>query len=101
MARPSFADDDGWPYADPGRELADPVSEPDWDLLALHTDTAGLLCKLDAVERSVLVARFGLGGGRAQSMKDIRRATGLDHGEVRAALGSGLAKLRAGLSESS
>ena len=101
MGRPSFADDDGWPYADPGRELADPVSEPDWDLLALHTDTAGVLARLDPLERSVLVARFGLGGGRAQSMKDIRRTTGLDHEGVRAALGSGLAKLRAGLSESS
>jgi DNA-directed RNA polymerase sigma subunit (sigma70/sigma32) len=100
MATASFANDDGWPYADTGRELADPVSEPDWDLLSLHTDSAGLLAQLDPVERSVLVARFGLGGGQAQSMKDIRRTTGLDHDEVRAALGSGLAKLRAGLSES-
>ncbi len=101
MTTPSFASDDGWPYADTGRELADPNSEPDWDLLSLHTDTPSLMARLDPVERSVLVARFGLGGGQAQSMKDIRRRTGLGHEEVRAVLGSGLAKLRAGLSESS
>jgi len=34
-------------------------------------------------------------------MKIIRRATGLDHEEVRAVLGPGLAHLRAGLAESS
>ncbi len=99
MTTSGWQSDEGWPYADPAHELADPVNEPDWDVLAVHADRDKLFACLDEKERAVVMARFGMDGGEAQSMKEIRRSTGLDHTEARLTLGSAIAKMRACLEE--
>jgi DNA-directed RNA polymerase sigma subunit (sigma70/sigma32) len=96
---PSWRNDEGWPYVDGGGDVADPGGEPDWDLLSLHASAPHLFDCLDPLERTVLTARFGLGDGEPRSMKDLRRQTGLDNDRLRAAFGSGIAKLRDELSD--
>jgi DNA-directed RNA polymerase sigma subunit (sigma70/sigma32) len=88
--------DDGWPYPDPPPER-EPDVEIDEDLIALRARAAGLLAGLDPLERTVLTARFGLDGTPERSMKQLRADLGLSRDELRAALGSGLTKLRAQL----
>ena len=91
-----WATDDGWPYADSARELADPDSEVDDDLLNVRVPGSHLLDQLDPLEREVISAHYGL-AGPARSMKELHSELGLPRDELRGALGSGLAKLRARL----
>ena len=95
----TWRDDEGWPYVDAGGDVPDRAAEPDWDLLALHAQAPKLLNCLEPLERTVLTARFGLDHRAPRSMKEIRRDTGLDNDQLRAAFGSGIAKLRAEMSE--
>jgi hypothetical protein len=90
--------DDGWPYHDEGPELADPDAELDEDLLSLRLPAAHLLDHLDPVEQQVIAAHYGL-AGPPRSMKQLHMDLGMPRAELRAALGSGLAKLRAELSD--
>jgi DNA-directed RNA polymerase sigma subunit (sigma70/sigma32) len=99
MADPRWRSDEGWPYRDSEGDVADPWAEPDWDVLSLHARAPHLFDHLDPLERQVVTARFGLGDGSPRSMKDLRRETGLDNDRLRTALGTGLAKLRAELSD--
>jgi len=88
--------DDGWPYADPAPELADPDSEVDDDLLNVQVGGTHLLDNLDPLERQVISAHYGL-TGPPRSMKELHSDLGLPRDELRGVLGSGLAKLRARL----
>ena len=96
---PAWRNDEGWPYVDAGGDVADRTAETDWDLLALHASAPHLLDCLEPLERQVLTARFGLDDTEPRTMKEIRRETGLDNNQLRTAFGSGIAKLRAELSD--
>lgn len=96
---PTWRNDEGWPYVDAGGDVPDRSAEPDWDLLALHAGAPTMLDCLEPLERTVLTARFGLDDTPPRSMKEIRRQTGLDNDHLRSIIGSGIAKLRAQLSE--
>jgi DNA-directed RNA polymerase sigma subunit (sigma70/sigma32) len=100
MADPRWRSDEGWPYTDSETDVADRASGQDWDLLALHERSPKLFECLNPMERRVISGRFGIGTGEARTMKELRRETGLDHEELRATIGSGIAKLRAQLSDS-
>ena len=86
--------EDGWPYADASDGPLDNSSAPDDDLISIHTLATHLLDGLGPLERQVVTARFGLDGRPARSMKQIQHDTGLPRGDLRVALGDGLAKLR-------
>ena len=88
--------DEGWPYTDADLEVVDLTAEVDDDLLSLRTDTH-LFDDLDPLERRLIDARFGLEGAAVRSMKELHRELGLPREDLRVALGSGLAKLRAHL----
>ena len=88
--------DDGWPYADPAAELADPDGEVDDDLLTMRVGGAHLLDHLDPLERQVISAHYGL-AGPPRSINELHSDLGLPGDELRGVLGSGLAKLRARL----
>jgi DNA-directed RNA polymerase sigma subunit (sigma70/sigma32) len=91
-----WPNDDGWPYPDPGPELA-AVDISDDDVLSLQLSRATLLAHLDPLERQVVAARYGLGEPE-RTMKELHHELGLPRDELRSALGSGLAKLRIELS---
>ena len=91
-----WATDDGWPYADTADEAVEVGGEPDDDRLSLGLSTH-LWDGLDPLENQVLSGRYGLNGNPVLSMKQLQISTGLPRGELRLALGSGLAKLRANL----
>jgi hypothetical protein len=99
MADPRWRSDEGWPYRDGEGDVPDLLAGPDWDVLSLHASAPHLFDRLDPLERQVVTARFGLADGTPRSMKDLRRETGLDNDRLRSALGSGIAKLRAELSD--
>jgi hypothetical protein len=99
MAGHGWRSDEGWPYDDAETDVPDRLGGPDWDVLALHARSPHLFDQLDPVERHVVRARFGLEDGGPRSMKDLRRETGLDHDQLRTALGAGIAKLRAELAD--
>lgn len=89
--------DDGWPYPDALGDLVDIEGDPDDDLISLSADSH-LLDSLDALERAVVVGRFGLNGHAVRTMKELHAELGVPRNEIKLALGSGLAKLRAHLS---
>lgn len=91
-----WATDDGWPYEDSLAEAIELDGEPDDELLSLAT-SPHLMDGLSDTERSVLVARFGLGGQQVSTMKELQASMGLPRSALRDALGSGLAKLRVNL----
>lgn len=99
MSETAWRSDEGWPYRDVGGDVADPVREPDWDLLSLRASKPTLFDSLSPLEQEIVVHRYGLADAPPMSMKQIRQETGLPPDEVRAALGSGLAKLRAALAD--
>jgi DNA-directed RNA polymerase sigma subunit (sigma70/sigma32) len=88
--------EDGWPYPDPAPGT-DPDTAIDEDLIALRARAPRLLDGLDPIERAVVAARFGLDGTPVRSMKELQADLGLPRADLRAALGSGLSKLRAQL----
>jgi DNA-directed RNA polymerase sigma subunit (sigma70/sigma32) len=90
--------DDGWPYADVERETADLSAEmDDDDLLDLRLRPAHLFTELDPLEREVIASRFGLGGNPVRSMKQLGHDLGVPRADLRQAMGTGLAKIKAGL----
>jgi DNA-directed RNA polymerase sigma subunit (sigma70/sigma32) len=90
--------DDGWPYQDSGPEPADLDSEIDDDLLNVRVPAAHLLDHLDPIERQVIAAHYGL-NGPPRTMSQLHSELGLPPADLSMALGSGLAKLRARLSD--
>jgi len=86
--------EDGWPYADTEREVADVDADFDDDLLSLKAPPPHLFDDLDPLERQVIRGRFGLDGLPARSMKELHVDLGVPRADLRQALGSGLAKLR-------
>jgi hypothetical protein len=88
--------EDGWPYPDPSSDVIDLDSGPDDDLLSL-VGPGHVFDRLDALERTVIESRFGLHGVPVRTLKELHRELGVPHEELRAAMGSGLAKLRAEL----
>jgi DNA-directed RNA polymerase sigma subunit (sigma70/sigma32) len=99
MTTSPWRSDEGWPYRDLGGDVADPVREPDWDLLSLRASRPKLFDTLSPLEQRIVTSRYGLADHAPMSMKEIRHETGLPAEEVRAALGSGLDKLRAALAD--
>ena len=89
--------EDGWPYPDGGVELVDPAASVDDDLLSLRTAGRRMMGDLDAVERQVITARFGLDGRGQRSFEQIQATTGLPPARVLDVMGRGLAKLRSQL----
>jgi DNA-directed RNA polymerase sigma subunit (sigma70/sigma32) len=89
--------DDGWPYPDSPSETVDLDGEADDDLLSLTSASGHLLDHLSTLEREVVAARFGLAGHAERSMRELVAETGVSRSEIREALGSALAKLRAQL----
>jgi hypothetical protein len=99
MAGEAWRSDEGWPYTDSEQDVPDLLGGPDWDVLSLHARSPHLFDGLEPMERRVVLARFGLETGGPRSMKALRRETGLDNDQLRTVLGSGIAKLRAELSD--
>lgn len=89
--------EDGWPYPDTGMEEVDPQSDNDVDLLALTLPTSHVFDGLSHLEREVIESRFGLHGMPVRSMRQLHADLGLPREDLRDAMGSGLAKLRAQL----
>lgn len=86
--------DDGWPYPDTGPEFPDLEAEADDDLLSVRAPAVHLLDRLTPLERQVISAHYGFGGA-PRSIKQLHSELGLPRSDLRMALGSGLAKLRA------
>ncbi len=86
--------EDGWPYPDAERELADPNAGVDDDALLLRATPPHLFDSLEPLERQVVRAHYGLDGSPPRSMKELHTDLGLTRAEVREALAGGLAKLR-------
>ena len=86
--------EDGWPYPDTDLDLVDPSDAFDDDLLSLRTAARRVIGSLDAIERQVITARFGLDGKGTRSFEQIQVATGLPPARALDVMGSGLAKLR-------
>ncbi|HEX6166185.1 MAG TPA: sigma factor-like helix-turn-helix DNA-binding protein [Acidimicrobiales bacterium] len=94
-----FVDEGGWPYPDEdaGTRTPEPVdlrSDADDDLVALHALTPRALGPLSDDERAVVAARFGLDGHDPMTMDQLGPALGMSRARCRAALSSGLGKLR-------
>ncbi len=97
MSASTWPIEDGWPYPDPLGDLVDIEGGPDDDLISISADPH-LLDSLDPLEHAMVVGRFGLNGHAVRTMKELHADLGLPRHELRLALGSGLAKLRAHLS---
>lgn len=89
--------EEGWPYPDALGDLVDIAGEADDDLLSVRTD-AHLFDSLDALEREVVAARFGLRGHATRSVDELHHDLGVADLEIERALLSGLEKLRGHLS---
>ena len=89
--------EDGWPYPDSGPEVPDPQGEIDDDLMSLLARSPHLFDTLDAVERRVITQHYGLDGQQPCTMRELHNQMGLSRADLRAALGSGLGKLRSRL----
>lgn len=94
-----WPDEDGWPYSDPGTEPEDPDAVIDDDVLDLHPIPARALSALAPLERASLSGRFGLDGEAPRSIRTLQAETGASRQELKQALASGLAKLRAALGD--
>jgi len=92
--------EDGWPYPDPdpAREADAALAEDptDDDLLAVRMD-GHFLDHLDAVERQVIAAAFGLDGQPLRTIPQLHDELGISNAQLEGAMGTGLAKLRAQL----
>ena len=90
--------DTGWPTPDQEEDepldVIDLDAELDLDALSLHAPPPHLFDDLTPIERTVLGARFGLGGQPVRSMKELHADLELSRHELREALASALAKLR-------
>ena len=88
--------EDGWPYPDPESDTVDLESGPDDDLLTLVAP-GHVFDRLDPLERTVIESRFGLHGMPVRTLKQLHRQLGVPREQLRSAMGTGLAKLRATL----
>ena len=86
--------EDGWPYPDSDLDVVDPAESVDEDLLSLRTAARRVIGNLDAMERQVITARFGLDGKGTRSFEQIQATTGLPPARALDVMGTGLAKLR-------
>jgi RNA polymerase primary sigma factor len=77
-----------------GKLIPDAAKPPD-ELLSEGGDLAPILAHLDARERSVIEARFGLGDGEPTTLAETARALRLRPGDVRHLEAVALRKLRA------
>ncbi len=89
-----WPNDEGWPYPDTTADVEDPDAIPDEDVLLLRAAPPRLYDDLDALERRVLFAHYGLDGQPPRSVKELHTELGMTRGEVRDALVGALAKLR-------
>ena len=93
--------DPGWPSPeaepDSSADVLDPNGEIDFDAVCLHAAQDHVFDDLTSVERTVLAARFGLGGTPVRTMKELHNELGLTRHQVRDQLESALAKVRAHL----
>lgn len=98
MATYLWPGDTGWPTPEEdvleAIDEADLDAEPDLDALCLHAPPPHLFDDLTPTERTVLAARFGLGGEPVRSMKELHTDLALSRQELRTLLASGLGKLR-------
>lgn len=94
MATFVWPSEDGWPYPDADLDVMDPAAWVDDDLLFLRTSGSRLIGCLDAIERQVITARFGLDGRGPRSFEQIQATTGLPPARAQDVIGAGLAKLR-------
>ncbi len=94
--------DDGWPYPDgdgtPDDTTVDPSGELDEEIVSLHAAQEHLFDDLDATERRVVEARFGLGGTPTLTLRELSRELGVPRDDLRLAYGTALGKLREHLS---
>ena len=99
MASYLWPGDPGWPAPpdDEARDPVDPTGEIDLDALSLRAPPPHLWDDLTALERDVVASHYGLDGRAERSMKELHDDLGLTRHQVRDALESGLAKLRAHL----
>ena len=88
--------EDGWPYPDPESDTVDVESGLDDDLVSLVCDRH-VFDRLDPLERTVIESRFGLHGTPIRTLKELHRQLGVPREDLRSAMGSALAKLRAEL----
>lgn len=99
MATYLWPGDTGWPTAEgeePDDDVADLAGEIDLDALCLHAPPPHLWDDLTVLERRVVRARFGMDGDLVRSLHELH-AEGVDRRQLREALDSALAKLRARL----
>ena len=89
--------DDGWPYPDGEAGMVDVEGLFDDDALNLRAGSAHLLDHLEPLERQVITAHYGLDGRPVRTMKELHNDLGVPREELRTALGTALAKLRAQL----
>lgn len=89
---PSQLYDEGWPYSDidDGTVAEDEI---DLDILELRADPHAY-DSLTSLERDALALRYGFGGNRPMSMKEVARSLDLTYSETREALGTAISKLR-------
>lgn len=103
MATYLWPGDPGWPAptvdAPDEPDLTDPAGEVDLDAVCLHAALDHLFDDLTPLEQTVLTARFGIGGAPVRTMKELHHDLGLTRHQVRDALESGLAKVRAHLAD--
>lgn len=88
--------DPGWPAPEVERnrfDMPDPSGEIDLDAVSLHAQPH-LLDDLTSLERTVLAARFGMGGTPVRSMKELHADLGMTRHQVRDVLETALSKLR-------
>ncbi|HET9443110.1 MAG TPA: hypothetical protein VFO65_07285 [Acidimicrobiales bacterium] len=97
MSTFAWPTEDGWPYPDALGDLVDIEGGADDDLISISADSH-LLDSLDPLERAVVLGRFGLNGHAVRTMKQLHADLGVPRNDLKLALGSGLAKLRAHLS---
>jgi len=90
--------DTGWPTPEEDEvevlDLPDLEAELDLDALSLHAPPPHLFEGLSVTELAVLSGRFGLGGQRVRTMKELHVELDLPRQELREQLASALAKLR-------
>ena len=89
--------DPGWPSPEVDADeidVSDPNGEIDFDAVCLHAAEPHVFDDLSPLERTVLAARFGLGGTPVRTMKELHAALGLTRHQVRDQLESALAKVR-------
>ncbi|MEA2703348.1 MAG: hypothetical protein QOD63_1293 [Actinomycetota bacterium] len=94
----AWRSDEGWPYPDEERDLADPDSGIDDEALVLST-TPLRLDLLEPLEAQVIAAHYGIGGTTPRSMKELHHELGIPRADLKDALAGGLAKLRSSLND--